>query len=517
MLTSSHLLKQISETNVFDAPKRLMTKTNTHIMKKTLGYWGVLALFFMLLSTHQVHAQQDIAQIQDLTLTLSEAIEVAVANNPDVKRGILATDDAKELVKIAYSEIYPNISSSINYTRNIELPVNFLPGEIFGGEAGTLIPVAFGTDNNWQGGFSVSQTLFRGETIIGLSTSTIYEAVQKENLRLVSQQVVTQTRLAYYQVLVAEEQLRLQEAQIQRIEKNLTETEKRAEAGIVDDYDVLQLRVQLSNQKPQKIEAEYAVAEAYRNLKLVMGIPYQFKFEVVGKLNEFDIVAESSSSEVNSDIKRIDQLNAYSYEESVIPEATDVSARGDLNVLEASMELKDKEITAVKSRFLPTISANYNLQWTAVEAGSPNFFEDAVRFQTVGVNLSLPLFQGFKRVADVQRVLIEKKDLEEQVRAATLNGQNEIASASEDLNMAFETASARKIALEQAQEGYERAQKRYNNGLGSQLEVLEAEVQVRQAEVNYALMVFNYLAAKAQYDLATGSVPLVDNPITNRF
>lgn len=484
-------------------------------MINTLGYWRAFLSLFVLFASAQALAQQEIAQIGDKKLSLSEAIEIAIANNPDVKRAVLATDDAKELVKIAYSEIYPNVSSAINYTRNIELPVNFLPGEIFGGEPGTLIPVAFGTDNNWQGGFTVSQTLFRGETIIGLSTSTIYQAVQKESLRLTSQQVVTQARIAYYQVLVAEEQLRLQQAQINRIEKNLSETKRRAEVGIVDDYDVLQLEVQLGNQKPLLVEAEYGVAGAYRNLKLVMGIPYQFEFKVIGQLNEFDIVSEQAVSDLNSDIKTIDQLNAYSYEESIQADVTDVSGRGDVNVLEASMLLKDKEITAVKSRFLPTLSANYNLQWTAVEAGTPNFFEDAVRFQTLGLNLSLPLFEGFKRNADVQRVLIEKKDLEEQMRAATLNGQNEIASASEDLNMAFETAEGRKIALKQAREGYSRAQKRYSNGLGSQLEVLEAEVQVRQAEVNYALMVFNYLTAKAQYDLATGAVPLVDNPITN--
>lgn len=80
--------------------------------------------------------------------------------------------------------------------------------------------------------------------------------------------------------------------------------------------------------------------------------------------------------------------------------------------------------------------------------------------------------------------------------------------------MAFETANARKKALEQAQEGYERAKLRFDNGLGSQIEVTEAEVQVRQAEVNYTVMVFNYLTAKAQFDLATGIVPFIDMEAT---
>lgn len=462
-------------------------------------------------------AQDSIQEITDRKLTLTEALQVALANNPEVNRAILSTNDAEELVKIAYSEIFPDITSSIAYTRNIEIPVQFIPARFFDETApeGALAPVQFGTDNNWQGGFTVNQTLFRGETIIGLSSATVFKMVQEENLRLVSQQVVTQTRLAYYQVLAAIEQLRLQKAQINRLEQNLNENEKRAAAGIVDDYSVLQLQVQLSNQKPLLIEAEYAVLEAYRNLKFTLGLPYQLDFEVVGSLNEFDIVTPQAGTEANESLKMVDRLNPFSYQSEPVMAQELASRRGDLRVLGASLELNQKEVTATKSRFLPTLSATYNLQWNAAEPEAPDFFENSNRFQTLGINFSLPLFQGFKRVADVNRVVIQRKDLEEQVRATTLTAQNEVASAAEDINMAFETATARKIALQQAQEGYRRAQLRFDNGLGSQIEVTEAEVQVRQAEVNYAVMVFSYLSAKAQYDLATGLVPLVDTQLTN--
>ncbi len=79
------------------------------------------------------------------------------------------------------------------------------------------------------------------------------------------------------------------------------------------------------------------------------------------------------------------------------------------------------------------------------------------------------------------------------------------------MNEAIETAPARERALELAQEGYERAKARLENGLGSQLDVTNAELQLREAEANYARMVFNYLSAKAQYDQAVGMVPFVDN------
>ncbi|MFV1882898.1 MAG: TolC family protein [Balneola sp.] len=489
----------------------IKTKKNYMVRReKSKGLFIFAVLIIGAFLFGNVHAQtQETELISDYELTLDEAIKIAVANSPQVKRALLSVEDAGELVKIAYSEIYPNISSSATYSRDIEPQVFFITDS-----TGNVNQLQVGADNSWQASISVSQTLFRGETIVGLSSATVFKTVQEENLRATTQQLITQTRIAYYSVLAALEQLRLQETQIKRLEQNLKENEARQKAGLVDEYAVLSLRVQLSNQKPQLIEAEYAVEEAYRVLKITLGLPLKFEFDVLGNLNEFDILGDGTNQAVNGHIALVDQMNPYIFQKEGFDSLGLELTRGDLRILDASLALNQKEITATKSRFLPTITASYNLSWNSPDPDPIEFFPDPrVRFQTLGVNVSLPLFQGFKRIADVQRVQIARKDLEEQKRAVMLNAQNEVASASEDLNRAFETAEARKIALQQATEGYERAQKRLENGLGSQLEVTDAEVQVRQAEVNYALMVYQYLTAKAQYDLATGKVPYVDTEI----
>jgi len=485
-----------------------MAKKNISIMGKKLGLLFIAAI----LMTSGLKAQQGNEANE---IGLEEAIQMALANNPQINRALLAIDDADELVKIANSEVYPDISSSINYTRNVELPVQFIPESVFdpAGDPNVLVPVAFGTDNNWQGGFTVTQNLFKGEAIIALKSSAVFRKVQEESYRAMSQEVITQTRIAYYSVLAAIEQLRLQDAQIRRLETNLKENQVRAKAGIVDDYAVLRIQVQLSNQKPQQIEAKYAVDEAYRNLNIAMGIPIAFKYAVIGNLNKFDILSKNAGETDNDHLKKVDQMNPYTFNTNMIDSMALTENRGDIRIAEANLRLQDKQILAEKSRFLPTLTASYNLQWAAAEASSPTFFENAVRFQTIGLNMSLPLFQGFSRIANLDRAKIQYKDIEEQKRMAILMAQNQVASAGEDLDKIFETASARKQALEQANTGYNRANKRFDNGLGSQLELTEAEIQVREAEVNYAIMVFNYLTAKANYDLATGIVPFVD--ITN--
>lgn len=449
-------------------------------------------------------------------LTLTEAIDVALANNSDVKRSLLSLQTADEQVRTAWSEVLPDISASATYTRNLEIPVNFVPARFFDPEApaGELVPLQFGTDNNWQGGVSVEQTIFSGEAFVGIGSSKVYKAVQSENLRATAQQIVTQTRMAYYNVLVAEEQLRLQTATVERLEKNLKENESRQRAGLIDEYDVLQVRVQLGNQRPQLTQAKYGVDEAYRELAVVLGIPIELEFTVQGDLNKFDITNQQAADKINETLKKVDKMTPYQYERqpAIVDKATDL--RGDLRVLEKQNELKIQEIKAIKSRFLPTISAVYNLDWTASQAGNPVFFgrEDTrARSQTLGFTLSLPIFQGFERSANLSIAQIEKKDLEEQQRAMLRSAKNEIQSAREGLDEAIETAPAREKALQLAQEGYDRARTRLENGLGSQLDVTNAELQLREAEANYAQMIFNYLSAKAQYDQAVGMVPFVDN------
>lgn len=471
-------------------------------------------LLFFFIGMWQTVSSQDIqVEMPDQNeLTIDQVIKLSVVNNPEVKRAILSVDNADEQVKLAWSEVLPDVTSLATYTRNIEIPVNFVPATFFDTNAdpNELVPLQFGTDNNWQGGLTVSQNIFRGEAIVGISSSSVFKSVQEEALRSTVQQIITQSRKIFHAVLIAEEQLRLQEATINRIERNLEENESRYEAGLIEEYDVLRLQVQLANQQPQLKDAQLAVEEAYRNLKELMALPLDMPLEIVGSLSEYQIGQLSNNGNRNESIYNIVQATPLPMLSE--QEALDImrDRRGDLRVLDVQQSLKDREIRAIKSRFLPTISADYNLQWTAAQPGTPRPFESAVRFQTLMLNVSFPLFTGFERMANLNIAQIEAKDLEVQEWATEKAALNEYETTLERLRNLEETANARRQAVEQSQRGYEIAENRYENGLGSQLEVTEAELQVREAELNYALSVADYLNTKADFDLAIGMVPMID-------
>ena len=272
--------------------------------------YSSLTLFSLMLllgaiSNSTVKAQTDTVSVyrdfSDTQWDLEDVLTISLANNPDLRRATLSVEDAERLVFIAYSNLAPDISTSMNYTRNVEIPVNFIPESVFdpNGDPNKLVPIAFGTDNNWQGGFTIEQNIFQGPALVGVSTATIFRAVQTENYRATAQNVITQARLAYYGVLISQEVARLQAAQISRLEENLAQNKKRAELGLLDDYDVLRLEVQLSNLRPSLIQADYDIAEAKRELALIMGIPVQLEYEIKGDLNQFDIYNEQAVSPEN--------------------------------------------------------------------------------------------------------------------------------------------------------------------------------------------------------------------------
>lgn len=513
-------MKQVRKIMTLNS-KAYMDNSTSEICDSSSNIIALTLLMLFLVSVPIKAQQVDTTSVKSAlldanTLELTEAIHVAMANNSDIKRSLFDLKDADEQVRLAWSEVLPDISGSATYTRNLEIPVNFVPAQFFdpNAPAGELVPLQFGTDNNWQGGISVQQTLFRGQAIVGINSSKLYKAAQAENLRATTQQIVTQTRLAYYNVLIAEEQLRLQEATVERLRKNLEENKSRQKAGLIDEYAVMQVEVQLKNQEPQLSEARFAVKKAYRELKVVLGVPLDLEFSVQGNLSTFSVASQHATNEVNNNLKRVDRMTPFQFTEEKNPMDLATELRGDVRVLETQSDLKEQEIRAIKSRFLPTLTANYNLNWSAAQTGNPVFFgsEDTrARSQTVGITLSMPIFQGFQRAANLNIAQIEKKDIQEQQRAIERAAKSEIQSARESLNQAMETAPARQQALDLAEEGYERAKARLKNGVGSQLDVTNAELQLREAEANYAQMVFDYLSAKAQYDQAMGMVPFVDN------
>ncbi len=169
-----------------------------------------------------------------VSLTLSRALRSAIGQNPQIETARYQLQEAEGRVSEAWGSVYPSVDFNTNYTRNLSAAVNFLPAQFFdpGASPDDQIAVQFGADNLWQSTLVVEQPLFRAAVFIGVGAAGRFESLQEEVLRGEVQTVVTRVRTAYYQALLAQEQVRLTENSVRRVRETLEETRALFRAGL---------------------------------------------------------------------------------------------------------------------------------------------------------------------------------------------------------------------------------------------------------------------------------------------
>ena len=202
--------------------------------------------------------------VTPVTLSIREAVETALDRSRDLTDARLALEEANERVSEAWGSVFPRIDFSASYQRNLAPAVSFLPAEFFGGEPGEYIKVKFGQDNAWASSFVLDQPLFEAQAFIGVGAAGRYKLLQEEAYRGRAQSVVTRVRLAYYNLLLAQEEARLVQNSVGRVRQSLEETEALNRAGLASDYDVLRLQVELANLVPNLRRTENTVNQARR-------------------------------------------------------------------------------------------------------------------------------------------------------------------------------------------------------------------------------------------------------------
>jgi outer membrane protein len=498
------------------------------------------AVWLLLVSAAPAVWSQAVAVGAGRELTLEQALELALARNPELEEARLELDAADGRVREAWSNVFPTLDLVSSYTRNLTVPGTFLPRVFVDPNASPdeLMAVKFGADNNWALNIRAEQPLFRASAFIGVGASERYRALQQETVRGRAQQIATQVRLAYYDVLLAQEGARLSENAVTRVRRALDDTRAMHRAGLSSSYDVLRLEVELANLEPGVRRSANAVAAAKRQLATTVGLDVRQPLDVVGSLASLELADAAQNDVGNRDLLRFagfadvggltggldgaearpSASAAAAAEDEVVRQA--LASRSELRQLELMEELREAELRAERSEYLPRVTLFGNYQINAQQSGSPDFFgatpAERAYGRQVGVQVTMPLFAGFARPARVQQKQIAIRQVQTQQQQAAAQVESQVRTLVAQVEEARERADAQRFAVTQARRGHQIATVQYREGLGSQLELTDAELALRQSEFNYAEAVYDYLVARARLDEAAGAVPVarVDGRIT---
>jgi outer membrane protein len=443
---------------------------------------------------------------------LRTAIDIALANSREVADAEYSVETARQQVREAWASALPDIAGTLSYSRNLLVQEIFLPADFFpGGQPGDLVPIRVGSDNSWQLGVTLSQPLFEYSVFVGVGAASRYRAVEEERLRGTTQQVVTSVRQAYFDALLADAELRLLQQSIARVQRTLEDTRAQNQAGLASDYDVLRLDVEYANVAANLRRAENAVAARKRSLLVEIGLSADEEIGLEGRLEE--VVPDSLESNTRENVDLILLAGVPRVLDRSLDDLLAVASdeRSDLRQLRGTIILTQAQKKVEIAEYFPKLSVfgNFNLQ--AQENGPPNFFGDAsnqrTRSSAVGLRLEVPIFRGFRRSARVAQADASLRQNEVRLARAEQDAVNQVRTLFGGVGEALERARSQHRAVQQATRGFEIASLEYREGLGSQLQITDAEEALRQSQFNYARAVYDYLSARAQLELAMGSVP----------
>lgn len=445
---------------------------------KTKIYLIILLLFF---AGGMVQAQ--VTDSLNYKFSLKEAIDYALNHQSAVLNAQIDEEIAKNDVKKTVGTGLPQVSTTFNFQDYLKVPTSLLPGEFFG-QPGTQIPVKFGVKYNSSAGIELNQLLFDGTYIVGLQASKTYKELSVRTSTRTKIETVVAVTKAYYSVLVNKEQLTLIDANLVQLTKSFNDTEAMFKNGFAEKIDADRLLVLKNNLETERENATRSLSINIDLLKFQMGMPVTAALEPVDKIS--DVRAQPVSTSVAD-------TSAY-------------KARIEYSLLETQKKLNLLDVKRYKSTFLPTLKGFASATKSFQSDNFSNLYDQNYPTSVIGLTLSWNLINGGQRIYQLRNAKLVVKQTENQMQDLKNGIVNEISTTQKLYANSQRSLENQERNLKLAEEILRVTRIKYEQGIGSSLEVTTAETSQKEAQNNYITALYNLLINKVDLDKATGKI-----------
>jgi outer membrane protein len=414
--------------------------------------------------------------------TLQECVEYAVENNLTVAQFELDLETVMIDKSDAIGDFLPSLNANTSYSSNTGFsinPTNNLPTNI--------------TQNNVNAGITTAVTLFDGlRNIHRLNRAKINAIANQYRLDDLKDDIRLQVAIAYLNILSNKESLNVAKAQYKATEQDLSRLKELVASGVVPRGDLLDVEATAATQQQQIVNTEGNVRISTIGLAQLLQI---------GDYENFDV------SDETFDVPVTDILN--NSPSTIFAKALEF--RNDIKLSESNIELAEKDLAISKGALMPTIGAffNYNTRYSDVgqipgppitEGGPPVFFTPSFIDQlwifdgiSYGVQLNVPIFNGFSVRNGIERSEIAVEQRKLQLEQQKLDLENEINQAYVNANVSFESYEAAEKTVEARRLAYQYAKERFDVGLLNAFDFTQTQARVDNAEAEVVRTKYDYI------------------------
>jgi outer membrane protein len=458
-------------------------------------------------------AQQD--QTQPTKLTLEECIQYALQNSVNAKNAVLDEEIAENVIIERRSGGLPQISGNVALQDNTKLPRFFttynpnpdqpsLGGDLStipGIKAGDVVAVQnfFQLPANGSASVTVNQMIFDRSYFLGLKAIRTYRELSVRTTEQTRQTLIINVIKAYYGVIINKDRINLYNTNISRVDSLLKNTKAMNQNGFAEDIDVDRIVVRLNNLIVEREKLNGLTELSLNLLKFQMNFPLNAPLELVGDIGSLQVDPNAPSS----------------YEVDL-----DYNKRIEYKLIDTNIRLQELDIKAKKARIYPTISAYYNLGYTTQSPNVSGLFKTNSHIQdygalgpdkwyqysNYGVTMKIPIFGGLAQYGNVQQAKIAQTKLENQAAMTKSSIDMETKNTGITYTNAIKSLQSQAENKVLAEKIARITKIKYEQGVGSNIEVLDAEASLKETQVNYYNALYDALVAKVDLDKAYGKI-----------
>ncbi len=443
-----------------------------HIMRRS-SFVTLFQLFIVFLfSISEIKGQQNSDSLLQ-EATLENVVRYALKRQPAVEQSLIDEKITELQIKSKLSDWYPQISFNYLYQHNFKVQTTVIGGN----------PVKLGVNNTSAFQFTASQNIFNRDVLLANRTKGDVLHLAKQQTENTKIDLVVNVSKAFYDVLATEQQIKVADENIIRLERSMKDAHARYDAGIVDKTDYKRATIAFNNAKALKKSSEEILKAKTEYLRTLMNYPEHGSMFIV-----YDSIA------LEKEIV-LDTLQSIDY-----------AKRIEYQLLQTRRKLQEANVKYNKWSYIPSLSASgaYNLNYLNNDFG--NIYNKSFPNSYAGLTFSFPIFQGGKRKFEVQQAEWELKraDLDIVNLKNSVNAEYSSALANYKANLVDYFAVKENVAL--AREVYDVIALQYNSGIKTYLEVVTAETDLRTAQINYFNALYQVLSSKIDVQKSLGQV-----------
>ena len=405
--------------------------------------------------------------------TLEACVQYALTHQPILQQSLLDEAIVEKQIQGKLADWYPQLNLNYNLQHSFELPVNYFSGGY----------IRNGTFNTSNIGLNVTQNIFNKDVLFASRTAEDIRKQSKQNTSFNKIDLAVSVSKAFYDVLLTRQQVSVLNEAVVRLERSLKDAVSQYQSGVADKTDYKRATIALNNAKAQRKQTLDLISAKLAYLKQLMGVSDSTAIQLQYDTShmETDALADTSVS--------------MQYENRI-----------EYKSLQTQQRLQQANEKYYRSAFVPSISAfgNYNMGYLNNEFFKT--YNQGFSNSNIGILLSLPIFQGNKRVLQVRQAELQTKrvDWEMTLLKSKLNTQYAQALAVYKGNLSNYQSLKENVVL--ADDVYKTLDIQYRSGIKTYLDVIIEESDLRTAQLNFYNALFQLLQSKLDVQKALGTI-----------